>query len=409
MAEKTLTIPEFLLFVDQEIARWETYKKAPDIKRFIKKNISVGLSQLPELEKDNLIKKLLKYKIFTPTELNNALKIPIEERKLITVQDLLSSDLPPEKMLIGRGLLPTIGYFVIGGLAKEGKTLLSLQMAISLVTGKHFLDEFPVKKKCKVLYIYYENTLHGLKTILEKQVAGLAKLGLMAKSEELENLHLWDGRDFVIDFKESQASQLRHVLDIIKPDVIFLDPIGQFIAFDINKAENVKKLSDLLRQIRNCAWVLIHHYRKPKADKIESDIAPIYKLLGSSYLANFCETFIGLEPEGASYPTNYKKIYFVSRRGSEPIPLHLKRGLESLCYEPIDTTDLIRGKVDLTSIVAVIKTAFNGQASYKDIVTLCSQRFGVSEKRIAQKLIEAKQQGLVAKAEGKRGRWYVTS
>lgn len=409
MPEKTLTIPQFLLFVDEEIVRWEIYKKAPDIKRFIKKNITAGLSQLPEPEKDNLVKKLLKYKLFTPTELDNALKIPIEERKLITVQDLLSSDLPPEKMLIGRGLLPTTGFALIGGLAKEGKTLLSLQMAISLVTGKHFLDEFPVSKRCKVLYIYYENTLHGLKTILEKQVAGLGKLGLMANSEELENLHLWDGRDFVIDFKESQASQLRRVLDTIKPDVIFLDPIGQFIAFDINKGENVKKFTGLLHTTCNCAWVLIHHYRKPKADKIESDIAPIYKLLGSSYLANFCETFIGLEPEGASYPTNYKKIYFVSRRGSEPIPLHLKRGLESLCYEPIDTTELIRGKVSLTSIIAVIKTAFNGQASYKDIVTLCSQRFGVSEKRIAQKLIEAKQQGLVAKAEGKRGRWYVTS
>jgi hypothetical protein len=220
---------------------------------------------------------------------------------------------------------------------------------------------------------------------------------------------LWDGRDFVIDFKESQASQLRRVLDTIKPDVIFLDPIGQFIAFDINKGENVKRFTGLLHTTCNCAWVLIHHYRKPKADKIESDIAPIYKLLGSSYLANFCETFIGLEPEGASYPTNYKKVYFVSRRGSEPIPLHLKRGLESLCYEPIDSTELVRGKVSLTSIVTVIKTAFNGQASYKDIVTLCSQRFGVSEKRIAQKLIEAKQQGLVAKAEGKRGRWYATS
>jgi len=409
MAEKKLTISQFLMFVDKEISQWQSYANSPDIKSFIKKNISTGLSQLPELERDNLITKLLKYKIFTPTELNNALKIPIEKRKLITVQELLSSDLPPEKMLIGRGLLPTTGYAAIGGLAKEGKTLLSLQLAISLVTGKHFLDEFPVKKKCKVLYIYYENTLHGLKTILEKQVAGLGKLGLMAKAKELENLHLWDGRDFVINFKESETSQLSHVLDTIKPDVIFLDPIGQFITFDINKAENVKKFTDLLRKISDCAWVLIHHYRKPKADKIESDIAPIYKLLGSSYLANFCETFIGLEPEGASYPTNYKKIYFVSRRGSEPIPLHLKRGLESLCYEPIDTTDLIRGKVDLTSIVAVIKASFNGQASYKDIVTLCSQRFGVSEKRIAQKLIEAKQRNLIAKAEGKRGRWYGTS
>lgn len=408
MAEKTLTIPQFLLFVDKEISQWQTYSKSPEIKSFVKKNILAGLRQLLEPEQNNLIEKLLKYQIFTNSEIANSLQIPLEKRKLVNVYELLNSDLPQEEMLIGRGLLPTTGFAVVGGLAKEGKTLLSLQMAVSLVTGKHFLDEFPVVKKCKVLYIYYENTLHGLKTILEKQIEGLEKLGLKADAADLENLHLWDGREFVINFKGEEVAQLSSVVDTIKPDVIFLDPIGQFIAFDINKGENVKRFSGLLRSISDCSWVLIHHYRKPKADKIGQDIAPIYKLLGSSYLANFCETFIGLESEGDKYPTNYKKVYFVSRRGSEPIPLHLKRGLESLCYESIDTTDLVRGKVNLTSIITIIKLSFNGRASYKDIVNLCSQRFGVSEKRIAQKLIEAKQQGLLAKEEGKRGRWYAT-
>ena len=409
MSAKSLTISQFLSSIDIEVSQWAKYANRPKTKKRIKNNILQGLSQLPQSERDHLIEKLLDYEVFTDSELASFLDIPVQNRKLISVDELLRSNIPPEEMLIGRGLLPTTGFILIGGLAKEGKTLLSLQLAISLVTGKHFLDEFPVKKKCKVLYIYYENTLQGLKVILEKQLAGLEKMGLEAKSEDLENLHLWDGREFVVDFKGSQAAQLCSVVDTIKPDVIFLDPIGQFIAFDINKGENVKKFSGLLRQISNCSWVLIHHYRKPKADKVESDIAPIYKLLGSSYLANFCETFIGLEQEGSNYPTNYKKIYFVSRRGSEPIPLHLKRGLESLSYEPIDTTDLIRGKVSLTDIVAVIKAAFNGRASYKDIVNLCSQRFGVSEKRIAHKLMEAKQQGLLEKEEGKRGRWYASS
>lgn len=409
MPEKKLTIHQFLFYVDKEIRQWENYATSSKIKSFVKKNIATGLNQLPDEEKDRLVKKLLKYNIFTGSEIYNALKIPIQERKLVSVQELLTSDIPPEKMIISRGLLPTSGFILIGGLAKEGKTLLSLQMGISLVTGKHFLDEFPVTKKCKVLYIYYENTLQGLKTILKKQMAGLEKLGLMAGPGELENLYLWDGREFVIDFKESQLSQLKDVAEAIKPDVIFLDPIGQFIAFDINKGENVKRFTGLLRQIYDCAWVLIHHYRKPKADKVEGDIAPIYKLLGSSYLANFCETFIGLEPEGANYPSNYKKIYFVSRRGSEPIPLHLKRGLDDLCYAPIDTIDLLRGKVNQVTLINLIKSAYNGRASYKDIVNLGSQQFNVSEKRIAQKLIEARNQGLIAKEEGKRGRWYVTS
>jgi hypothetical protein len=153
---------------------------------------------------------------------------------------------------------------------------------------------------------------------------------------------------------------------------------------------------------------LIHHNVKPKPERTgEKDIAPIYKLLGSSYLANFCESFIGIEEEGQNYPTNYKKIYLVLRRESEPLPLHLKRDLEYLYYETIDTTDLMRGKVDQRDIVRILQKSFKGVASYKDIVNLCSQEFSVSEKRIAQILTEAKESGLIDKENGKRGRWFV--
>jgi hypothetical protein len=408
--EDDKTIDLFLKDTDNEIENWKNgvYKASPEMQEWVKKKIIIGLIQLSPIPKAALIDKLLQSKIFTSSEIDQAFKIPIEKRKLISVGELLESDIPEEEMLVGRGLIPKEGFGLIGGLAKMGKTLLSLQLALSLVSGKHFLEEFPILKKCKVLYIYHENTLQGLSKILEKQVTGLNNINVDINRKDLLNFHLWNGKDFIFDLRNPKISEIKKAIDIVNPDVIFLDPIGQFISFDINKAENIKMFADLLRNICNCFWLLIHHNTKPKPERTgEKDIAPIYKLLGSSYLANFCESFIGIEEEGQNYPTNYKKLYLILRRESEPLPLHLRRNLENLYYETIDTTDLLRGKVDQKDIVRILQKSFKGKASYKDIVSLCSQEFSVSEKRIAQILMEAKGAGLIDKETGKRGRWFV--
>ena len=404
------TVNNFIEYTEKEMDQWIIYKNSPETQEEVKKNIVKGLIQLADsdLQRNLLITKLLEKKIFTPSEIDNAFKIPIEKRKLISVRELLESDIPEEEMLVGRGLIPKEGFGLIGGLAKMGKTLLSLQLGLSLVSGKHFLDEFPIIKKCKVLYIYHENTLQGLNKILEKQITGLKIIDVDIDPKDLLNFHLWNGKGFIFNLRNPKNLEIKKAIDIVRPDVIFLDPIGQFISFDINKAENIKMFADLLRNICNCFWFLIHHNTKPKPERTgEKDIAPIYKLLGSSYLANFCESFIGIEEEGPNYPTNFKKIYLVLRRESEPLPLHLKRNLEYLYYETIDSTDLMRGKVDQREIVRILQKSFKGVASYKDIVNLCSQEFSVSEKRIAQKLMETKKSGLIDKEIGKRGRWFV--
>lgn len=409
MEQKSETINKFLKYVDDEIGQWVIYKKSPEIREKVKKQIIAGLIQLPKLPKEAIINKLLENNIFTISEMNKALEIPIEKRKLVSIFDLLESDIPEEEMIVGRGLIPKFGFGLIGGLAKEGKTLLSLQFGLSLVSGNHFLEEFPIVKKCKVLYVYHENTLQGLNKIIKKLLSGFKDLEVDISKEDLKNFHFWNGKNLILELKKNPAiKDLKKNLDLIRPDVIFLDPLGQYVGFDLNKAENVKKLVDLLRDICNCFWVVIHHFVKPRyLAKGEKDIPAIYRLLGSSFLANACETFLSLEPEGDNYPSNFKKIIFVLRRESEPLPLHLKRDSKSLFYEMIDTVDILRGKVKKEDIVRILKKSFKGKASFKDLALICSQELGVSESRIAHKIIEAKEAGIIAKEEGKRGRWYI--
>lgn len=407
--EQEKEISEFLKSVNFEIENWGIYKNSPEMQKIEKDRISAGLLKLPELMQTALIPKLIEGKIFTSSEIDQAFKIPIEERNLVTIKELIKSKIKPDKMLVSGGLIPeVIGFGLIGGLAKEGKTLLSLQLGLSLISGNNFLEDFKVNRKCRILYIYRENTKPGLNEIIKKQISGLKKFDINIDLNDLENFYTYYGRDTILDLKYPRLGDLKKAVKIVKPDIIFLDPIGQFIGFDINKAENIKRFKDLLEDICGCFWVLIHHYTKPRfLAKGEADIAPIYKLLGSSYLANACESFIGLEPEGENYSRDYKKIYFTIRREREPIPMHLKRDDKTLIYEVIDSVSLLRGRITKEDIIRVLKQSFRGKASYTDLVRLCSDQFGVVEERIAKLLRELKESGVIEKEEGKRGAWYI--
>ena len=368
-----------------------------------------GLIQLPELQKTTTIIKLLESKIFTQSEIDKGLSIPIEERNLIDVKELIETDLKPIPMLVSGGLIPKVeGYALLGGLTKEGKTLLSLQLGLNLISGTNFLEDFRVDKKCKIFYIYRENTKQGLKLIIKKQIKGLRESGSRIEDKDLKNFYTYYGRDITLNLKNPIIGNLKKDIKAIEPDVIFLDPIGQFIGFDINKADNIKKFRDLLMDIFPGFWVLVHHYKKPRLlGKGESDISPIYRLLGSSYLANSCETFIGLEKEGDRYSNDYKKIYFTVRSEREPIPLHLKRDPISLVYEVLDSISLITGKITKEDIVRVLKNSFKSRASYTDLANLCSDQFGVKEERVAKLMRELKESGIIDKEKGKRGFWYI--
>ena len=403
------TIEEFLKKVDREISVWGIYKNDQETQKYIKGWIVIGLRTLPDLQKTTTIIRLLESKVFNQAEIDRGLEIPIEERNLIDLKELLESDIKPLEMIVGGGLIPKVeGYALIGGLAKEGKTLLSLQLGLNLISGTNFLEDFKIDRKRKILYIYRENTKQGIKAIIEKQIKGFNNLDIKIDREDLKNFFTYYGRDITLNLKNPLLGSLKGDIKIIQPDIIFLDPIGQFIGFDINKAENIKRFRDLLMEICPCFWVLVHHYTKPKAlAQGENDIAPIYRLLGSSYLANTCESFIGLEKEGERYSNEYKRIYFVTRSEREPIPLHLKRDSGSLIYEVIDSVSMLMGKIFKDDIVNVLEKSFRGKASYTDLAGLCADQFGVKEERVALLLRELKESGIVAKEEGKRGAWYI--
>lgn len=404
--EAKSTTTEFLKMVDHEIDQWGIYKNSPELQKKVKENIIKGLLQLPELQKTATIIKLLESKTFTQSEIDNGLIIPIEERTEFTLEDLSGAEIPPEELLMGRGIMPTKGYMVISSSEKKGKTLFGLNLSMCLISKNYFLD-IPVMKKCKVFYIYSESNPYHLKDTTNKIIKGLANNEININDKDKKNFRFYDAKMAKLVFAPrcKEIIKLKKSIDLFNPDIVIIDPIGRIIDYTLNKAENIVTMLNLMNSIKNCFWVLIHHSRKRANEEIEKNTDPISRIRGSSNLANFAESIICIEPAGNKMPDNFKKIYFSIRRSYEALPLQVKWDIKNLNYELMDTTNFKRPKkVSINDLTAFINDNFNGIGSRRDIVIAGSQKFRVSDKYLYRLMIEGFEAGDLIK---KGDKWAV--
>lgn len=323
----------------------------------------------------------------------------------ITASDLLKKEFPSGRFWVEKGLLPKEGYILLAGPTKEGKTTLSLQLSLHLITKTTFLNQFPIAEEARILYLFAENTLPGLQKILQKQVNGAHQFGWQISTKNLENLILQPGHHINFDYKKG----LQLIDELIKehgPDIVILDPISLFVSKDLNKLENVTRLVNSLLDIgskRNCTWIIISHYRKPSEQKTE----PIYQVIGSSGFGNYCESFLGLERYHERRSAHYKILHFLLRQEETPDPIVLHRNPETLLFETVREQEAIQAGAKPEDIAKILKEKLGGKSSYTILVSLASKELGVKKGRITELLNEAREQGLIDKEKGRYGKWYV--
>ena len=398
------TINEFLKYVDREIGQWGIYKKSPELQKEVKKNITAGLIQLAGTKKNAIVDKLIKTGIFTKSEMDQALKIPIEKRTDYSLEDLKEAKIQPENLLMGQGLIPaTRGYMILSAKTKAGKTLFALNMALCLISGNHFLD-IPVMRRCKVFYIYSENSLPLLDDTITKIMKGMAENGIKIDPKDWKNLRFYDAIEnkTVFSLKTKDIPKLKKSIDLFNPDIIIIDPIGRIVDFTLNKAENIVMMINFLYSLKSCFWVLIHHDRKKGIEDISQNIDPIDEVRGSTNLTNLADSILCIKPAGEKMPNNFKKIYFSLRRYYDPIPLQVKWDRDNLNYELMDTTDFKRPrKVSIDDLIAFINQNFNGIGYKRDIVLAGAQEFKVSERYLYKLMIEGFEAGKLIKTGDK--------
>jgi hypothetical protein len=175
---------------------------------------------------------------------------------------------------------------VIGGSPKSGKTWLTLEMAVSVASGRPCFDTFAVSSPGPVLLYAAEDSAMTLRGRLET-LAKLHKIDF-----ERLNVHVITIDSLRLDKPEHQ-DRLESTLHAYKPALLVLDPLVRVHSIDENVAGQVAALLGYLRSLQRkagTAIALVHHVRKNASPAGNAG----YSLRGSGDLYAWLDSFLYL-------------------------------------------------------------------------------------------------------------------
>ncbi len=193
---------------------------------------------------------------------------------------------------------------ILGAPPKSYKSLLALNLVYDLASGLDPLSGLETAPK-RILYIEQEIGLYSLSRRMA-QIAGAADGGARAAALAGENLHFHSGRGLMLS-----GSEIRSVIGAAKPDIIVLDPLRKFHAFDENKSEDALRVNQLIQSVQGESGVIIiHHAGKRKEGRPALDFE---NLRGSSEFFADCDSALMLQRQ-----PNGLTVQPVLRHGPEP-------------------------------------------------------------------------------------------
>lgn len=244
---------------------------------------------------------------------------------MISVEDLLVKEFPPQPFLIAEGILNYGSIMVIGGAPKSYKSFLSTAVVLHLavntpIFGAHRKSHgreqpaFTVSKPCKVLILEQEIGEYDLKERLKMMVAGL----LPGEREKFIKNVFVHSCDHTLQFdKQEGMLRIEELVGDLKPDVVVFDPIIEFHTSDENSTHamaGVLRNLDLLRERHKFATILTHHTGHNQRSGPEA-------LRGNSILFGKGDTFLMLDVLNRN--AGLIKITPTIRRGKPITPFHI--------------------------------------------------------------------------------------
>lgn len=262
--------------------------------------------------------------------------------RVISYSDLLTSRISEPEWLIEDWW--TMGsHGVIAGLPKSYKSLVSLDMAISVASETPFMGQFAVNPRGSgpVLIIQQENSLPLLRDRLFKishsrglQV-GEATVNASSDSVVLNfppSLPILFYNDFGFDM--TMPDDREAIEELIRSEgikMVMFDPLYLMIGgADENQAKEMRPVLSWLLRLRNlygCSVVVIHHWGKGSSDR-KGRGAGGTKLLGSTTIYGWLEAALYLEAKVLP-DSNIQVVAereFRERLSPPPVALNLKMG-----------------------------------------------------------------------------------
>lgn len=164
----------------------------------------------------------------------------------------------PEQQWLVEQLWSAEAVGIIGGEPQCGKSLLALDLAVSVASGTPCLDRFPIARPGRVLLFAAEDPL----PVVRDRVEGLTA----ARGLDLRHVPLYviTAASLRLDHCDDRDRRCETVAQIT-PVLLVLDPFVRLHAIDENAAGEVAPVLAFLRQLQrkhHLAVALVHHARK---------------------------------------------------------------------------------------------------------------------------------------------------
>jgi AAA domain/RepB DNA-primase from phage plasmid len=207
----------------------------------------------------------------------------------------------------------------IAGTPKSYKTLIALDLAVSVASATPFLNRFPVPEKGPVLFIQAENS----PAVVQDRVRKIANDRGLEPSGRLNGktgVHLNFGEDLPIGYVNNPDLNLRNEDDLNllvelagerKPRLMIFDPWYTLTSgIEENSAKEVGVVLTALAKIkRMCGTgiMLVHHFRKANDNDLAS--SAFDRISGSGVFGRWFQSALLVERSGERHTTTITPVH----------------------------------------------------------------------------------------------------
>ena len=269
------------------------------------------LSRLPDSRRGETFQSLLAVNIGAKsfTEWKNREQTKTD---ILRVNDLIKFDFKNDpNTVIGKRWLCRGHTCLLFGPSGVGKSTLTMQLAVNWSIGDSVFGIKP-KHALKSLIIQAENDQGDLAEQISATISACKNLQT-PKSQDLLNENMVFVRE-VISTGLEFCKKLKILIEIHKPDLVWIDPLLSYIGDDISDQKTASTflrnwLAPILEET-GVVLFLIHHVRKPQKDDATKTLLDLqYLASGSAEICNFSRATIYLESSG----DGTANLHFVKR------------------------------------------------------------------------------------------------
>jgi hypothetical protein len=249
----------------------------------------------------------------THKELDPEAKKLKEQLWAVPFETLSSKKIEPPSWLV-EGIWQKGTYGMIAGEPKTYKSVQATDLALSVASGRPFLNFFPVRTVGNVLYIQEENGENIVQDRINKIAA--AK-GLLINGALPPSLPIYFSNNYGINLTDEDSRNLiEETIQKINPILVVLDPLYMMLGdADENSAKEVGGVLRWLTYIRNqynCTIVVCHHYNKGTGASTRGG----QRVRGSSAFHGWVESALYVKVTQELYTVDVEREF----RGAQKMP-----------------------------------------------------------------------------------------